>query len=152
MILPLSNSAQRATLVLMALFVALFLSYFSIRNARAEHFASSQTLKELVHATQLEPGDARNWYLLGRYWQFNLEDPDAHQAIRAYKTAVSFDSHSAEIWLGLGSAYESIGDIAAARDAFLQARKAYPLSAEVSWQYGNFLLRQGDLQSAFAEM
>jgi tetratricopeptide (TPR) repeat protein len=152
MILRLSNSAQRGALVAVALLVALFLSYSSIRNARAEHFAGLQTLGGFERATQLEPGDARNWYLLARYWQFNLEDSDVLQTIRAYKIAVSIDPRSAETWLGLASAYESVGDLAPARDAFLQARKAYPLSAEVSWQYGNFLLRQDELQSAFTEM
>jgi tetratricopeptide (TPR) repeat protein len=152
MILRLSNSAQRGTLVGVALFAALFLSYSSIRNARAEHFASLQSREALERAMQLEPGNGRNWYLLGRYWQFNLEDADPQQAIRAYRIAVSVDPYSAENWLGLGSAYESAGEIAPARDAFLHAQKAYPLSAEVSWQYGNFLLRQGDLQSAFAEL
>jgi tetratricopeptide (TPR) repeat protein len=152
MILRLSNSAQRGVLVVVALLVALFLSYSSIRNARAEHFAGLQTLSGFERATQLEPGDARNWYLLARYWQFNLEESDMQQAIRAYKIAASIDPHSAETWLGLASAYESVGDLAPTRDAFLQARKAYPLSAEVSWQYGNFLLRQDELQSAFTEM
>jgi len=103
MVLRLSNSAQRGTLVFVAFLVALFLAYSSIRAARAEHFASLETLKGFERATQLEPGDARNWYLLGHYWQFSLEDPDAHQAIRAYKIAASLDPHSAETWLGLGS-------------------------------------------------
>lgn len=152
MILRLSNSAQRGALVFVALLAALFLAYSGIRNARAEYFAGLQTREGFERATQLEPRDARNWFLLGRYWQFNFDDPDTQQAIRAYKTAVSIDPRSPENWLGLGSAYESVGDIAPARDAFLQARKAYPLSAEVSWQYGNFLLRQGELPSAFAEM
>ena len=152
MILRLSNSVQRGTLVLGALLVLLLLSYASIRSARAEHFAGLQTREGLERATHLEPDDARNWYLLGRYWQFNLEDSDTQQAIHAYKIAASLDSHSADTWLGLGSAFESVGDLASARDAFLHAKKSYLLSAEVSWQYGNFLLRQGELQSAFTEM
>ena len=152
MILRLSSPAQRGMLVAVAFLVAALLSYSSIRNARAEHFAGLQTLKELERATQLEPGHARNWYLLGRYWQFNLDDSDAQQAIRAYQIAASIDPHSAEAWLGLGSAQESVGNLVAARGAFLQARKAYPLSAEASWQFGNFLLRQGELESAFTEM
>jgi tetratricopeptide (TPR) repeat protein len=152
MILRLSNSAQRGTLVFVAFLAALILSYSSIRNARAQHFAGLQTRDGFERATQLEPGDARNWFLLARYWQFNLEDADPQQAIHAYKNAVSLDPHSAEYWLGLGAAFESVGDVAAARDAFVQAGKAYPLSAEVSWQYGNFLLRQGELQTAFAQM
>jgi hypothetical protein len=152
MILRLSNSAQRGALVITAFLVAMLLSYFSVRNARADHFAGLQTLQALERATQLEPGDARNWYLLGRYWQFNLEDSDAQKAALAYKTAVSVDPRSTVSWLGLGSAYESTGDLLHAREAFLQAKKTYPLSAEAAWQYGNFLLRQGELESAFSEM
>src|SRR6266849_3292355 len=152
MILRLSSSTQRGALVLAASFATVFLSYFSIRNARADHFAGLPTFQALERATQLEPGDARNWYLLGRYWQFNLEDSDAQKAALAYKTAVSVDPLSTVSWLGLGSAYESAGDLAHAREAFLQAKKTYPLSAEVAWQYGNFLLRQAEFESAFAEM
>jgi len=152
MILRLSNSAQRGALVLAAFLVAALLSYFSVRNARADHFAGLQALQALERATQLEPGDARNWYLLGRYWQFNLEDSDAQKAALAYKTAVSIDPRSTVSWLGLGSTCESTGDLAHAREAFLQAKKTYPLSAEVAWQYGNFLLRQAEFESAFAEM
>src|SRR5437879_2561509 len=152
MILHLSSPAQRGALVLGAAFAAMFLSYFSVRNACAEHFAGLPTRQALERATELEPGDARNWYLLGRYWQFSIEDSDAQKAIGAYKTAVSVNPRSTVSWLGLGSAYESEGDLAHAREAFLQAKKTYPLSAEVAWQYGNFLLRLGELEPAFAEM
>jgi len=152
MISRLSRSAQRAALVFAAFLVAALLSYFSVRNARADHFAGLQTRQALERATELEPGDARNWYLLGRYWQFNLEDSDPSKAVHAYQTAVSLDPRSTVSWLGLGSAYESAGDLAHAREAFLQAKKTYPLSAEVAWQYGNFHLRQAEFESAFAEM
>jgi len=152
MILQLSSPAQRGALVLGAAFAAVFLSYFSVRNARADHFAGLQTRQALERATELEPADARNWYLLGRYWQFNLEDSDAQKAIGAYKTAVSVDPRSTVSWLGLGSVYESAGDLAQARESFLQAKKTYPLSAEVAWQYGNFLLRQAEFEAAFAEI
>src|SRR6266478_5069927 len=152
MILRLSSSAQRGALVLGASFAAVILSYFGSRNGRADDFAGLPTRQALERATELEPGEARHWYLLRRYWQFNLEDSDAQKAIGAYKPAVSVDPRSTVSWLGLGSAYESEGDLAHAREAFLQAKKTYPLSAEVAWQYGNFLLRLGELEPAFAEM
>jgi hypothetical protein len=150
--LNLSNSNQRGILVAVALLVAIFLSFFSIRNARAIHFASLQTPAGFRRATQLEPGDARNWYLLGRYWQYNLEDPDDQRAIRAYLFALSLNPRSAETWLDLATAYELEGNLTAARGAFLDAKRAYPRSPEVSWRYGNFLLRQGELDPAFTEM
>jgi hypothetical protein len=152
MILRLSNPAQRGTLVGVAFVLALSLSYFSIRNARAVYLSDLETPEGYERAIQLEPGDARNWYLLGRNWQYNLKDTDAPRAIRAYLSSLSFDPHSADTWLDLATAYESEGNLTAARDAFLHAKKAYPLSAEVSWRFGNFLLRQGELKPAFAEI
>jgi tetratricopeptide (TPR) repeat protein len=152
MILRLSSPAARGLFVLFALVLAAGLSYSSIRNVLAVHDASLNTPDGYARATRLEPDDAGNWYLLGRYWQYNLEDPDAKRAIRNYQTSLAFDPHSADTWLDLGMAYESEGDLAAARNAFVQAKRVYPLSPEVSWRYGNFLLRQDDLDPAFAQI
>jgi tetratricopeptide (TPR) repeat protein len=152
MILRLSSPASRGMLVALGVALTSGFCYSGIRNAMAVHNAGLNTLEGYERATQLEPDDARNWYLLGRYWQYNMEEPDARRAIRAYQTAVVYDSHSADAWLDLGTAYESEGDIAAARNAFLQAKHAYSLSPEVSWRYGNFLLRRGEVDAAFAEI
>jgi len=152
MILRLSTAAERAALIFVAFSLALFLAYFSIRNARAVYSVDLQTLQGLDRATHLEPGNAYNWYLLGRFWQYNLEDSDNRKAIAAYRTALSLDPHSAETWLDLGAALEAEGDLPAARDAFVRAKADYPLSADVSWRYGNFLLRRQEVDSAFAEI
>ncbi len=152
MILRLSTSAHRRIFVVVAFAVALFLSYFSIRNALAVHYASLQTAEGFERAARLEPADPRNWYLLGRYWQHNLENPSAQRAVRAYLSALSLNPRSSDAWLDLATVYESEGDLTAARDAFLNAKKTYPLSAEVAWRYGNFLLRQSEFRSAFTEM
>jgi tetratricopeptide (TPR) repeat protein len=152
MILRLSSPAVRIFLVFLASVLAAALCYSGIRNAVANHEVGLNTRQGYERATRLEPGDANNWYLLGRYWQYNLEDPNAQRAIRAYQTALSLDVHSADSWLDLATAYESEGDVAAARNAFLQATRMYSLSPEVSWRYGNFLLRQGEMDAAFAEI
>jgi tetratricopeptide (TPR) repeat protein len=152
MILRLSSSLERGVLVAAALGLAAFLSFSSIRNALAEHYAGQETPQGFLRAAQLEPGNARNWYLLGRYWQYNLEDPDAGRAIAAYRTSLSFAPQSADTWLDLAAAYESMNDFPAARDAYHKAKQAYPSSAIVAWRYGNFLLRQGEQDSAFHEI
>jgi tetratricopeptide (TPR) repeat protein len=152
MILLLSSKSRRAALLAGSFAVAFILSYFSIRNALAVHYAGLQTAASLERAVHLEPADSRNWYLLGRYWQYNLEDPDQQRAIRSYHSALSLNPASWETWLDLAAAYESESNPAEARDAFLHAKNVYPLSAEVSWRYGNFLLRQGELDPAFTEM
>src|SRR5271165_657131 len=152
MILRLSSPAARVLFVFVALVLVAGLSYSSIRNVLAVRDAGVNTLAGYERATRLEPDNASNWYLLGRYWQYNLEDPDAQRAIRAYQTALSLDPRSADTWLDLGTAYEAEGDLAAARNAFVQAKRVYSLSPEVSWRYGNFLLRRDELDPAFAQI
>jgi tetratricopeptide (TPR) repeat protein len=152
MILRPSTSAERFVVLAAAILLAVFLWFFSIRGAWAAHFATVTNATGLQRATRLEPGNAEYWYLLGRYWQFNLEDPDNDKAVSAYRNSLSFDSHSAETYIDLATAYEGLDDIAQARDNFLKAKKAYPLSAEVSWRVGNFYLRQGELELAFAQI
>jgi len=143
---------RRLLVVAVALLVAVLLSYLSIRNAIAVHDADLQTLQGYQRATRLEPGNFRNWYLLGRYWQYSLEDADTARAIQTYTVALSLNPHSADIWSDLAAAYESEGNISAARDAYQRAKGAYPLSPEIAWRYGNFLLRQGEVDAAFPEV
>jgi len=152
MVLRLSSSIARATLLLVAAVLAAALGYSSTRNALAAHFAGTEMRQGQERAVQLEPGNPETWFLLGRYWQYNIEEPDSKRAIAAYRTALSLDPHSATTWLDLAAAYESEGDAAAARDAFQQAKRVYPISAEVAWRYGNFLLRQNEIPAAFAEI
>src|ERR1700720_605048 len=152
MVLRLSSAAARLTFVFLALILATTLAYSSVRNALAVYNSGLATRAGYERATQLEPRNAENWFLLGRYWQYNLEDPDAQRAINAYRTSLFLDPRAAVVWLDLAAAYESQGDLPAAREAYLQAKRVYPVSAEVSWRYGNFLLRQSELPAAFAEI
>lgn len=152
MILRLGSPAARWVFLGASAVLAAALSYFSLRNAGAEQRAGSMTRDGLERATQLEPRNARHWYLLGRYWQYNLEEPDNARAIAAYEQALKFDPRSPATWLNLGEAHEAEGNLTAARQMFLDAKKAYPISAEVAWRYGSFLLRQGEMPAAFAEI
>ena len=152
MILRASSFSRRGIALALAILCAVFLSYFSVRNALAAYYAGLQTRQGYERATRLEPRDFRNWLLLGRYRQYNLEETDTARALEAYNTALSLNPRSADLWSDLAAAYETEGNVAAARDAFLHAKSAYPLSAEISWRYANFLLRQRELDSAFLEM
>jgi tetratricopeptide (TPR) repeat protein len=152
MILRVSNSVMRGALVAAAFFFLLWLSLLSIRTAWATHERDLGTGEGLERAAKLEPGDARNWFLLGRFLQYNLEQQDSGRAIAAYNRALSIDPGSADTLLELGTAYELKGDLASARTAYARAKAVYPASADAAWRYGNFLLRQGDLQPAYTEI
>src|ERR1700685_1262366 len=131
MVLRLSSSIARATLLFVAAVLAAALGYSSTRNALAAHFAGMETRLGQERAVQLEPGNPETWFLLGRYWQYNIEEPDSKRAVAAYRTAISLDPHSATTWLDLAAAYESEGGATAARAAFQQAQRGYALSAGV---------------------
>lgn len=152
MVFRLANPAARLSLVAFAFLFALALSFFSVRNAFAAHDADLRTAAGYEKATRLEPGNFENWYLFGRYWQYSLEEPNPSRAIENYGTALALNPQSSETWLDLATLYESENRPADAINAFLRAKHAYPLSAEVSWRYGNFLLRQGTLTEAYTEI
>jgi hypothetical protein len=150
-ILRLSSQTHRLFLVAIAILFAVALSLFGIRSALAGHYVSLNTRAGFETAVRLEPNDPDMWYFLGRYWQFDPVEADTGRAIRTYRISVGLNPLSADTWLALGSAYETEGELDAARKAFLQAKHLYPVSSEVLWVYGNFLLRQNELESAFAE-
>jgi len=152
MILRLSSSKSRAIVLAIAFVCAVLLSYLSVRNALAAHYVGLESREGYEHAARLEPKNFENWQRLGRYRQYTLEDLDIGRAIQAYTVALSLNPRSADTWADLGSAYEAEGNIAAARDAFLHAKNVYPLSPEISWRYGNFLLRQSETDAAFLEI
>jgi hypothetical protein len=151
-IVCISSNAFRRFLIALALALTSGIAYAAFRSALAEHYAALGTRQALERATQLEPSNAYYWYLLGRYWQYSVDDADQKRAVRAYRKALAINPGSADTWLDLGFAYEFQGDQAAAEDAFLEAKKAYPISPAVSWRYGNFLIRQGNVEAAFAEI
>jgi tetratricopeptide (TPR) repeat protein len=152
MLLRLPNPAARLAVLIFSITLAGTLCFSSIRNARADHEAGLGTRAGFEAAVRLEPGNPENWYQLGRYWQYTLDDPDSGRAIDNFRQALSLNPRSADTWLDLGTVYESEDDFASARAAYIQAGKVYPASAAVAWRYGNFLLRQGDITKAFAEI
>lgn len=152
MILHLSSAAARVVWLACAFVLAVLLSFFSLRNALAVHDRGLGTRAGYEGAIRLEPRDAMNWYLLGRYQQYSVDDADATRAIDAYRESIELNPHSVDTWLDLAAADESENKMDAADEAFRQAQKAYPLSAQADWRYGNFLLRQGEISRAFPEI
>jgi len=152
MILRLSDSLARGIVAVIGVLVGLWLSFFSIRAAIAQYGAAGESDGRLQLAVRLEPGNPLNWYLLGRHQQYNLENPDSALAEESYKKAVALNPLFTDAWLELGTGYELDGNFDEARAAYLRAKKSYPASADVSWRYGNFLLRQGDQVRAYTEL
>jgi len=146
------ESGQRKILLVAALAIAAVLIFQASELWLASHRLDSQKLDEMERGAALVPGDGSAWDRLGRLRQWDFVNSDLPGAIADYEKAVRYDPRSAHFWIDLASAYEAAGDHARARDAYLHAKSVYPLSAEVAFYYGNFLLREQQYAEAYAEL
>ncbi|PYU14108.1 MAG: hypothetical protein DMG29_10385 [Acidobacteria bacterium] len=140
------NRAGRWLFLFAILLASATLAFLGGKNALADFYGESS------RAARLEPGNADAWYRLARYRELDFEHADLPLAISLYRRALDVDPRSAFYWTDLANAYETAGDPANAREAFLMAKSVHPVSAQVAWRYGNFLLRQEQLAEAFAEI
>jgi tetratricopeptide (TPR) repeat protein len=149
---PPDNSAGRWVAIGIAVAAVAWLCYGGVIHALASHYGASTNSGDWPRASKIEPANAENWYRLGRYRHLDFEHSDLPLAISNYRRAVQLDPHSAFYKLDLAGALEMTGSKAEAESYFRAAQENYPISAEVSWRYGNFLLRQQRLPEAYAEI
>ncbi|HEU4507855.1 MAG TPA: carbohydrate binding domain-containing protein [Pyrinomonadaceae bacterium] len=74
------------------------------------------------------------------------------ESVQALESATSLRPRDDNLWLELGNAREGLGDTAGALAAFDQAVRWAPYYGYTHWQRGNFLLRIGRYDDAFAEL
>ena len=146
------GTGKRGAIVVLAVGLFILLFYQTGKLWLADRDIRSNSLAKLERGATLEPGNADAWDALGRFRQLDFTNPDPSGALFDYQRAVKANPLSAHHWMNLAEAYEANGDLAQARDAFQHARSVYPLSAEVSWNYGNFLLRQDQSAEGYAEI
>ena len=123
MILRLSDALARALVVAASVLVAAWLCFYGIRAAVAQYGAEGDTPRRLELAVRLEPGNPAYWYSLGRFQQYNLEQPDSEAAEQDYHNAIALNPLATDAWLDLGTAYELDGKIPEARQAYINAKK-----------------------------
>ena len=126
-------------------------SFEAAKGWLAAHWAASPRSEDWFRAANLEPGNAEYWHRLGLFEQWDMERDDLQQAVRYYQKATEVNSRSDIYWMDLAGAYEMLGETSRAREAYEKAKLDHPVSAEVPWRYGSFLLRQDDTAKAFAE-
>ncbi len=152
MVTSLTSPYARWLFLLVVLLVAGTLAFAAGKLWLADHWSQSSDSKDWPRATRLEPGNADYWYRLGRFRHWDFQGADLPQAISHYQRAIQINPRSASYWMDLAAAYEMAGDSNQAQQAFQKALSAYPISAEVAWNYGNFLLRQEQFPEGFAQI
>ena len=147
-----ANPARRWTAAVIAIVAAVWFCYGGAKHALANYYAVSPNFENWERATRIEPDNAEIWYRLAHFRQLDFDNSDIPLAISYYQRAVQLNPSSPFYKLDLAGAYEMAGNFGDADSNFRAAQAAYPISAEVSWKYGNFLLRQNRLPEAYAEI
>jgi tetratricopeptide (TPR) repeat protein len=150
--IPLSDARSRAFLLLVALAIAALMIYQAAIFGLADRRMSVEELPQMQRAVSLTPGNAEAWDRLARLQQWDFFNADLSRAISNYQRAVSIDPRSSHYWVDLAGGYEAQGDFGRANQAFQKAQSVYPLSAEVQFEYANFLLREQKYPEAYREL
>lgn len=150
--ISLDSNSQRLGLLVFAIALAALFCYEGVKLALASHRVFSGDLPKIQSAVALEPGNAEYRDLLGRYLQFQLDRPDLAAAASSFSSATKLSSRTARYWMDLAVARENLGQIDEAQACFGRALAAFPQSAQVHWEYGNFLLRQQNIDEALNQI
>lgn len=148
----LESVRARCFFAIAVLLISVGFSFVAAKVWLAEHWSRSSDPRDWLRAARLEPGNAEYWRKLGVAAELSMQGPSGTQAVADLQKAAELDPRSADIWADLASAYEKTGNAADARKAYERAQADYPISGEIAWRYGNFLLRQGDLAGGFTHI
>jgi tetratricopeptide (TPR) repeat protein len=150
--IPLRSAGKRWLALSLALLIAAAISYQAGRLFLADRWNSSTSPENWLRAAALEPGNGEYWHHLGLYRQWDFDAADPALAVQYFQRAVAVNPRSERYWMDLAGAYEAQGNIAQARSAYQKAREVYPISGDVAWNYGNFLVRQDQSAEGFLEI
>jgi type IV pilus assembly protein PilF len=150
--IDLTSPRFRALFCLIVILLVGILVFAAGRVWLAEHWNASSRPRLWLKAAKLEPDNAGYWEHLGLYKQWDLVNGDPRQAVRYLERATQINPRSDRAWMELASADEALGDRTGARQAYEKAQADHPISSDVAWRYGSFLLRQGVFVAGFAEI
>lgn len=103
-------------------------------------------------AARLAPDDPQTHYTLAELGMRSFEPAELPEALRQYELATSLSPFDYRLWLSLGRARALAGDAAGSEQALRRVVELAPAYAEPRWLLGNYLLREGRTDEAFAEL
>lgn len=143
-----SGSSSRFLIIAASVLCSGAIVFSASRVWLAARLAGSRNPASWMRSVKIEPGNAAYWNQLGLYEEWDFTHGNIHQSVLDFERATRLNPHWATYWTALASAYEASGQTEKAREAYQKAQQAFPVSAEVAWQFGSFLLRQGQTQQA----
>ena len=150
--LDLSRTWQRVLFLATAVILSGTVIIFSAKAYIAARWDASLNPALCLKAAKLEPGNAEYWRHAGLLRQWDLNPSDMRDAVLYLQMATKVNSRSSGIWMDLADTYATTGDAERAKEAYERAQTSFPMSAEVAWRYGNFLLYQENYSEAYPKI
>ncbi len=96
--------------------------------------------KGLLSAIKYDGNNATYHYMLGRYYQLDLINPDTEKAIQHYITSINSNPLQPGAWIDLSKIYQITGRNTEAEYALERALKLSPNNPDLMWEAGTFWL------------
>ena len=142
----------RSALFLVALLAGCGLVAFeALRIGTAATLGGSVDVLKLRRAVALDPANPALHHRLGLFSFYALDSPLPSEGLRQLQLATQLNGSIATYWVGLASAYDSIGDRSGAGAAFARAVALSPTTPRFHWLAGNYDLRTGQSAEAMSE-
>jgi len=136
--------------LLLICLLAGFYVWCVVRVYRAHRLSAKRDQVSLERAIQLQPREASNYDLLGRYFMWNAQDPQA--AAAQFQQAVKLNPYASSYWLHLAQAENSLGNDNQQTRAICNAIAVDPTTPEVAWDAANLFLVQGRTDEALDQL
>jgi len=137
---------ERRILIFSVVFpLYLFLLSLLSRQLLAQISFSSISEKGLLSAVSYDDGNSTYSYLLGRFYQYDIERPNIDKSILYYQKSLRTSPLQGGCWLDLAHAYQTSGQT---KNAGRALKRAVILNSEnpgVIWEAGVFYLINGDV-------
>jgi len=150
--LDLTRAWHRALFLATAVILSGTIIVFSAKAYMAARWDASSNPALWLKAAKLEPGNAEYWRHAGLLLEWDSNPNDVRDAMHYLQIATKVNPRSARVWMDLADTYATAGDAELAKEAYDKAQTSFPMSAEVAWRYGNFLLYQGNYSEAYPKI
>jgi len=140
---------KRFVLPILILIVSLLIAYQILSVWRGVHLNKPNPVKEdLLKAIKITPSNPDPYYRLGLLYQYDIRNINLKESIRYLRKAIERNPLEQEYWLGLGRAFQRMGEKNDSEEALEKAISLFPTGFRGRWVTANLLLQQGTLEKA----
>ena len=146
--IPIRRRSSRILLISTAALFSFWLAFAALQQWLVVHWENEDNPRAWARAARFEPSDAKMWWAVAIHYERDPVYRSLPKAEECLQHAVHLVPSWYLYWDELGKVQEELGKASQARQAYERAEADAPQSASAAWEYGSFLLRQGQPAAA----